>query len=685
MKTTAYKFNFTWLLIFAFLMMAGYSQSQNNCVPDSLTATNVTAHSANLAWEGIQGPTHVRYYPTGTTTYEVRDAHMNHICLHNLTPNTPYSWDLSNFCNGVWTEYAGNGSFTTLTDSIPPPPPPTCVPDSLTAANVTDHSANLSWEGLQGPTWVRFAPAGDTAYRYVFAHRNHAELRMLAPETNYSWALNNFCNGQWTGYLGNGSFTTLTDTIPPPPPPTCVPDSLTATNVTDHSANLSWEGLRGPTWVRFAPAGDTAYRYVFAHRNHAELRMLAPETTYSWALNNFCNGQWTGYLGNGSFTTLTDSIPPPPPPTCVPDSLTATNVTDHSANLSWEGIQGPTWVRFAPAGDTAYHYVFAHNNHAELRMLAPETTYSWALNNFCNGQWTGYLGDGSFTTLTDTIPPPPPPTCVPDSLTATNVTSHSADLEWQGIEGPTWVRFAPAGDTAYRYVFAHRNHAELHMLAPGTVYSWALNNFCNGQWTGYLGNGSFTTLTDSIPPPPSCIPTNLADSNVTAFTVDLRWGGIHGATHVRYYPTGTTNYMIRNAHMNHITLDSLTPNTPYSWDLSNYCNGAWTEYTGDGSFTTLTEMYITGIGNINGVSFSNLSVYPNPMKEKVTVTFTASDNGSYIYKIIDITGRELSTATDQATAGKNSFELNLTGTPKGIYFLQLQKGSELQHVKLVKQ
>ena len=127
--------------------------------------------------------------------------------------------------------------------------------------------------------------------------------------------------------------------------------------------------------------------------------------------------------------------------------------------------------------------------------------------------------------------------------------------------------------------------------------------------------------------------------------------------------------------MNHITLDSLTPNTSYSWDLSNFCNGTWTEYTGDGYFTTLSDTYITGTGNLNGVSFTNLSVYPNPMKEKATVTFTSAENGSYVFKIIDITGRELTSATDQATIGKNSFELNLAGTPKGIFSSNCRKGA----------
>jgi hypothetical protein len=268
---------------------------------------------------------------------------------------------------------------------------------------------------------------------------------------------------------------------------------------------------------------------------------------------------------------------------------------------------------------------------------------------------------------------------------ASDVTDHSANLSWAGIVGATHVRYYATGTTDYVIKETHMNHIMLNNLAANTPYSWDLSNFCNGGWTEYTGNGSFTTLTDTIPPA-TCIPTDLADTNVTAISVDLSWSGIYGPTHVRYYPTGTTDYVVKNGHMHHISLDSLQSNTAYSWDLSNFCEGQWTEYTGDGSFTTLSEMYITGVGNIDGISagISNLSIYPNPMKDIATVTFTTAESGSCVYKIMDVTGRELTSTTIQATAGKNSFELNLAGNPKGIYFLNLRKGNELNHVKLLK-
>ena len=73
------------------------------------------------------------------------------------------------------------------------------------------------------------------------------------------------------------------------------------------------------------------------------------------------------------------------------------------------------------------------------------------------------------------------------------------------------------------------------------------------------------------------------------------------------------------------------------------------------------------------------------MRAAAVVTFTAGEAGSYLYKIIDITGRELTSANAEASRGANSFELNLTGNPKGIYFLKIQKGNEVKHIKLLKE
>ncbi|MCF8365639.1 MAG: T9SS type A sorting domain-containing protein, partial [Bacteroidales bacterium] len=207
------------------------------------------------------------------------------------------------------------------------------------------------------------------------------------------WDINTFCNGVWTGYDWAQTFTTLEDTI------VCEPVNQLAENITAHSADLSWEGLDGPTWVRYFETGSAHYKYRYADTtNMLSLEFLKCATEFTWELNTYCNGMWTGYNWPQVFTTLEDTAVV----NCEPENLTAGNVSSNSADLSWESIQGATYVRYFPVGTQTYKYAFTIETGVSIFNLLPETDYEWQINNYCQGSWTGYNTGGAFTTLPDT-------------------------------------------------------------------------------------------------------------------------------------------------------------------------------------------------------------------------------------------------------------------------------------------
>ncbi len=269
-----------------------------------------------------------------------------------------------------------------------------CEPTNQVAENITAHSADLSWEGLDGPTWVRYYPTGTTDYRYRFAHNNSAvSLHWLQAETEYTWELSTLCNGMWSGFDWAQTFTTLEDTA------VCEPTDQTAENITAHSADLTWEGIDGLTWIRYYPTGTTDYRYRFSHFNNiVHLHMLEPETEYTWELNTLCNGMWTGFDWPQTFVTLPDTGGTV---NCEPVNQMASNITAHSADLSWEGLEGPTIVRYKKASCPQYHHMVpaGMNNMVSLFNLKDATEYNWQLSTFCDGVWTDFGWEQSFVTL----------------------------------------------------------------------------------------------------------------------------------------------------------------------------------------------------------------------------------------------------------------------------------------------
>src|SRR3954462_12803817 len=66
----------------------------------------------------------------------------------------------------------------------------------------------------------------------------------------------------------------------------------------------------------------------------------------------------------------------------------------------------------------------------------------------------------------------------------------------------------------------------------------------------------------------------------------------------------------------------------------------------------------------------NLIAYPNPVSDKLTVGFNSSNEGAYIVRLMDATGRVVNAETKSAAKGENQMEINVKGFSSGIYVLQ---------------
>lgn len=82
-----------------------------------------------------------------------------------------------------------------------------------------------------------------------------------------------------------------------------------------------------------------------------------------------------------------------------------------------------------------------------------------------------------------------------------------------------------------------------------------------------------------------------------------------------------------------------------------------------------TGQGFVGINEINVAD--NFSIYPNPVKDLLHLSFDSKEKGNYVIELFDMQGKKL--LSQQITAGKGlqSTELNMQDIGSGVYLLNV--------------
>ncbi|MDP3555943.1 MAG: T9SS type A sorting domain-containing protein [Bacteroidota bacterium] len=131
---------------------------------------------------------------------------------------------------------------------------------------------------------------------------------------------------------------------------------------------------------------------------------------------------------------------------------------------------------------------------------------------------------------------------------------------------------------------------------------------------------------------------------------------------------------------------------------STTVSGGWGSQTADYTFTAsvvgdiyyvcqnhvsmgmkgmITVLNPTGIAQ-NTFSFQNLNVFPNPAKDKITVSLSSEKATNATFKLFSITGAEVSTLilNQSLNSGENKIELALPTLSNGNYILEITSESK---------
>lgn len=337
---------------------------------------------------------------------------------------------------------------------------------------------------------------------------------------------------------------------------------------------------------------------------------------------------------NGSFGVTADfTVNVTAAPDCVPaSSLIAENITETTADLSWNDLTGTgvTWdLEWGPAGFTPGTGTMVNGLTATNYMLTgltAGTEYEYYVLTNCASSTSTLAGPSSFITATpgETCANAFPMNVETDCDGTNSVTfnfANGGDID-ANDENPSCDGFgnfgyfisftAPAiGSVIINFDGAADNIGlEVYDACGGTPVSACTNNaFDAGDNSGIIGgltpgntyvaviwrDTASGTADVCIEEGPSCpFPINLDAINLTENSADLAWDENGTATewNIEWGPAGFTpgtGTVINNVTTNPFNLGGLMQNTSYDFYVQAICGSDTSDFSGPFTFTTTPQ------------------------------------------------------------------------------------------------
>jgi len=411
------------------------------------------------------------------------------------------------------------------------------------------------------------------------------------------------------------------------------PSGLAAGAVTETGALLSWTAVAGSLGynVRYRAVGAPTWITGSTGSTSITVSGLSACLEYEFQVANVCAGETSAF--SLSFVFVTDGCPCPT--YCVSGGGTVDEFIQSVVVGSLNNVSGNNggYINFTGTSATATYL--------------QNTTYSVSLTpgytSVIYPEWfriyIDYNQDGDFVDVGEL--------------------AYDAGGTVSGVPATgnlTIPASAPSGTTGMRVVMVWSSAPS----SCGTVTYGETEDYCVT-----IGNPvSCSTAT----PPQS--PT----SSVGGSSVSLSWTPVPltVACQVRATrilpagPTGTRNVIGFEVGSTNLPFSVLGAGTTWQWQVRCACSTSPVAATGFSVFNTFS-VPVLRTGDLS----ENLTVYPNPADQQLTLQYYASASREVRLQMTDLLGRVLLVSTAAVQEGSNNLELNTGNLPSGHYLVQL--------------
>ncbi len=420
-------------------------------VPTNLVATNTTQTTTSLTWTAATDNTAVTGYnvyrngaylaATTGTTYNVT----------GLTASTTYAFTIKakDAANNI-SASSNTANVTTL--DIPDTTAPS-VPANLTASNTTLTTTRLTWNAATDNRAV----TGYNVYRngafLASATGTTYNVTGLTESTTYAFTVKAKDAADNLSASSNSvNVTTLTGADVTPP---TTPLNLNASNITQTSVRLTWSASTdNVAVVTYSVYKDGVYVASATGTSYNATRLISG-TTYAFTVKaKDAAGNLSAVSNTRTVTTLGNLDTTAP---TTPTNLTASNTTQTTTRLSWNGSTDNVGVASYSIYRNGTYVASVTGTFYNVTRLTSSTNYAFTVKaKDAVGNLSLVSNTVNVRTLGVDITRPSAPT----NLTAIETTSSSTRLVWE----------AAIDDVAVAYYNIYQNGEYLVSISTGTSF-----------------------------------------------------------------------------------------------------------------------------------------------------------------------------------------------------------------------
>ena len=221
----------------------------------------------------------------------------------------------------------------------------------------------------------------------------------------------------------------------------------------------------------------------------------------------------------------------------------------------------------------------------------------------------------------------------------------------------------------------------LQVSTPPTN-NYTFSNLTSGSYTVKMFDESCGEQDFSVTvkcPAPSM---GLTTTNIMSTSAKANWNApaCNNTFRIQYRPVGATTWTtVSGIATPNYVINGLTSGLSYQWHIATKCNSTgaavYSNYSAIKTFTTQSPRVGDATAEKNNNIEIKLNIYPNPANDVLALETEIENSTSLKIEIMDVTGRELISFTEQAPEGVWQREIDLSKLSKGVYILRMETGN----------